>query len=323
MDILVVGVIAMDRVETPCAQRDEALGGPAAYFAAAASLYAPVHLVAVVGDDFPAEHVAFFRSRGVDLQGLSTVSGRTFRWGARYDADFGDAHTLYTDLNVFADFHPVVPSALRDTPLVFLANLEPALQLEVLAQLRAPRLTVLDSMNYWIIHTPDTLAKAIAKVDVLLFNETEVRMFTGQERLSAGVRDLLQMGPKALIVKQGARGATLFAREPDGAPCGASPLFISPAYPVEQVVDPTGAGDTFAAGFLGHLARTGDLSLAGLRRAVVHGSLVASYTLSDFSIDALRDLTYDQIQARYEAFRRLTHFDALPADDLARLARAL
>ncbi len=318
MGILVVGSIALDRVETPFGSREDALGGACTYFATAASLYAPVHMVGVVGTDFPQAHLDFFRSRQIDLRGVQIVPGKTFRWAGRYGQDLADAETLATELNVFGDFHPVIPDDLRRVPYVFLANIDPDLQIEILSQMANPRLAALDSMNYWMAHKRDSLAKAISKVHVVLLNESEVRLFSGEANLIAGARAILSLGPRALVIKRGEHGAMLILSGGSEAN-----LFMVPAFPVEYVVDPTGAGDTFAAGFMGYLAKTGDLSEAGLRRAVVHGTLVASFTVQDFSIDRLRPLTLQDIEARYSAFRWMTHFEPLSDVDVNRLSRPI
>lgn len=317
MSILVVGSVAIDDVETPSGRREDALGGACTYFATAASLYAPVHMVAVVGEDFPAEHLAFFRSRDIDLRGLQVRPGRTFRWAGRYGADLGDAQTLDTQLNVFGDFHPVIPDDLRDAPFVFLANIDPDLQIEILQQARAPRLTALDSMNYWMAAKRDALTRALRMVDVVLLNESEVRLYADEPNVLEAARAILSLGPRALVLKRGEYGAALIT---DGG--GPDGLFVTPAFPVEHVVDPTGAGDTFAAGFVGYLARTGDLSPCGMRRAVVHGALVASFTVEDFSIDRLRGLTLPDVEARYASFRRMTSYDVSAAPDAAAPQRA-
>lgn len=316
MSILVVGSIALDHVETPLGCREDALGGACTYFATAASLYDRVHVVGVVGNDFPQEHLRFFESRGIDLRGLQVADGRTFRWAGRYGQDLGDAETLDTQLNVFGDFHPVLPPGADEAPFVFLANIDPDLQIEVLQQVRAPRLTALDSMNFWMHSKRDALTRALRMVDIVLLNESEVRLYAGEANLLLAARAILSLGPRALVIKRGEHGATLVT-----ASAGADGLFIAPAYPVETVVDPTGAGDTFAAGFMGYLARSGDLSARGLRRALVHGAVVASFTVEDFSIDRLRSLTLEQIEARYRTLRWMTHFDSLSLTETGLLSR--
>ncbi len=319
MSVLVVGSVALDDVETPAGRRSRTLGGACTYFATAASLYTDVRIVAVVGTDFPSEHLDFLRARGIDLQGLQVVEGKTFFWAGRYGADLNRAETLDTQLNVFADFHPSVPQAWRRSEYVFLANIDPELQIEVLQQMQRPRLTALDSMNFWIASKKEALTRALSLVDVVLLNEAEVKQFAGEPNLIMAARRLLALGPKALVIKRGEYGAMLVTQ---GDSLGES-FFLVPAYPLERVVDPTGAGDTFAAGFMGYLARSGGLSQAALRRAVVHGTVVASFTVEDFSIDRLRTLTLAEIQARYETFRQLTYFAGSPAIARAKLARPL
>ncbi len=307
LSILVVGSVALDNVECPAGVRTRVLGGACTYFSAAASLYDRVCMVGVVGTDFPQEHLDFLRTRNIDLRGLEVVEGKTFFWAGRYGDDLDVAETLDTQLNVFADFHPVVPQELRDSEFVFLANIDPDLQIEVLEQIRSPRLIGLDSMNFWITSKRESLARALSMVDVVLLNESEVRLYAQESNLVVAARRILSAGPKALVVKRGERGAMLVSR---GRELSDS-FFLAPAYPVDCVVDPTGAGDTFAAGFMGYLARSADLTLESLRRAVVHGAVVASFTVQDFSIDRLRTLTWDEIQTRYHAFRRLTYFEPL------------
>jgi sugar/nucleoside kinase (ribokinase family) len=307
LGILVVGSVGLDDVVTPAGRRSRILGGACTYFATAASLYTQVSMVAVVGTDFPEEHVDFFRARRIDLRGLQQMEGATFFWSGRYHADMADAETLDTQVNVFADFHPVIPKDLRQAEYVFLANIDPELQIEVLDQVGNPRLVTLDSMNFWIESKREALLSALQRVDVVVLNESEVRMLSGQPNLLVAARTILELGPQALIIKRGEHGAMLIT---PGRDVGER-FFAVPAYPLEQVIDPTGAGDTFAAGFMGFLASTGDLSLQGLRQAVVHGTILASYAVEDFSIDRLRTLTRAEIDQRYDAFLRMTFFDAL------------
>ena len=307
MSILVVGSVGLDNIVSPTGARTRTLGGACTYFSAAASLFARVHMVAVVGTDFPQEHLDFFVARGIDLQGLQIEEGRTFFWSGKYGDDLGDAQTLDTQLNVFANFHPTIPESLRDVEYLFLANIDPELQLEVLEQVRNPRLTALDSMNYWMMTKRNALTQALARVDVVILNESEIRLYTGEANLLTGARALLELGPKALIVKRGEYGALLVTS--GDRPC--EQLFAIPAYPLDHVVDPTGAGDTFAAGLMGYLAEEDDLSLLALRKGVVHGTIVASFTVQDFSIDRLRGLTRDEIRHRYDDFRCLTHFEPM------------
>lgn len=320
MGILVVGSVALDNVTTPAGSRVAALGGACTYFSTAASLYDRVSVVGVVGEDFPAEHIAFLGGRDIDLRGLQVVpGGRTFHWAGRYGANLDEAETLDTQLNVFGDFHPQIPEDLRDSEYVFLANIHPELQIEVLEQMRAPRLTALDSMNYWITSSKPALTRAMGMVDVVILNEAEVRLYAGQNNLFDAAQAILDLGPSAVVIKRGQYGALLVT---PGKRLG-DRLFLVPAFPVARVVDPTGAGDTFAAGFVGYLAREGDLSVAALRRAVVNGAVIASFTVEDFSIDRFRTLRFAEVLERYDEFRRVTHFDDLPQDDLHALERTI
>ena len=316
--IIVVGSVGLDDVCTPAGSRSRVLGGACTYFATAASLYTDVSMVAVVGTDFSQAHVDFFRSRGIDIRGLQQVQGETFHWAGRYSAEMNDVETLDTQVNVFADFHPEIPDDLRDADLLFLANIDPDLQLEVLDQMRKPQLVALDSMNYWLSSKRESLTRAISRVDVVVFNETEVRMFSDEPNILRAAQRILELGPKALIVKRGEHGAMLIT---PGCDLGEQ-LFAVPAYPLETVVDPTGAGDTFAAGFMGYLASAKDFSLQSLRQAVVHGSVVASFTVQDFSIDRLRTLTMGDVRARYHQLRRITHFEGLDASECAPFLRS-
>jgi sugar/nucleoside kinase (ribokinase family) len=310
LGILVVGSIGLDNVATPFGKRTDVLGGSCTYFGTAASLYDKVAVVGVVGTDFPHEHTAFLQTRRIDLRGLQTIDGKTFRWSGCYGEDLDVAKTLETQLNVFAGFRPDIPKDLRETPYVFLANIDPDLQLAVLDQVSSPRFVALDSMNYWITSKRERLAEAVERVDLVLVNEDEARMFTGESQLISAAEAILALGPHAVVVKKGQHGAMLLTR--DGSL--ARRAFFVPAYPLVSVVDPTGAGDTFAGGLVGHLARTGDLTLGGLRRAVVHGAVIASFTVQGFSVNALRDLTMEDVEQRYTEMLCLTHFDILPPD---------
>jgi sugar/nucleoside kinase (ribokinase family) len=306
VSILVVGSVALDTVETPFDRVDEVLGGAASIFTTAASLYSQVNLVAVVGSDFPQEHLEFWRSRPVDLSGLQIEEGKTFRWVARYHMDMNSRETLDTQLGVYANFHPVIPETYRSSPLLFLANIQPELQLEVLEQVAHPRLTVLDTMELWIMTARPQLTDVIQRVDVLLMSEEEVRQYTDQPSVLKGVRQLLDMGLKYVIVKQGSYGALLFGA--DGT------YFSAPSYPLEEVVDPTGAGDAFAGGLFGYLANIepepdGSYSVEDIKRGVVHGNILGSFVCEGFSIDRLRDLTMADVAQRYQMLVRCSHFD--------------
>ena len=306
MSILIVGSVALDTVETPFASVDEVLGGAASYFSTAASLYNQVNLVAVIGSDFPQEHLDFWRSRPVDLTGLQIQDGKTFRWIARYHMDMNSRDTLDTQLGVYAGFHPIIPTEYRCSSLLFLANIQPELQLEVLEQVDTPRLTVLDTMELWIMTTRPQLTEVIKRVDMLLMSEEEVRQYTNQASIVVGVRQLLNLGLKYVVVKQGSYGALLFGA--DGT------YFSAPCYPLDEVIDPTGAGDAFAGGLLGYLSTIepgpdGCYSIDDLKRGVVHGNILGSFVCEDFSIRRLRALTMDDIAERYRAIVACSHFD--------------
>jgi len=304
MALLVVGSIALDSVETPFGRREEVLGGSATYFSTAASFFGPVKLVATVGEDFPEEHVGFLSGRGVDLEGLERRPGRTFRWRGRYEDDLNQAHTLSTELNVFADFRPKLPEAYRASEYVFLGNIDPDLQRLVLDQVRAPRFVALDTMNFWIAQKRESLQKTLRRVDLLLVNDAEARLLGDEHNVVKAARRILTFGPRALIVKRGEYGALLFTG--DG-------IFASAAYPLASLFDPTGAGDSFAGGFMGYLARAGREDPTVLKRAIVLGGVLASFAVERFSLDRLRSLTHEEICKRYAEFRALTAFEDLEA----------
>jgi sugar/nucleoside kinase (ribokinase family) len=306
MSLVVVGSVALDSVETPFGHRTEVLGGSATYFATAASFFGPVRLVAVVGEDFPEEHVQFLASRGIDLAGLTRRSGQTFRWKGRYEYDLNTAHTLETHLNVFADFQPELPEAWRDARWVFLGNIDPDLQRRVLDQVRRPQLVALDTMNFWITSRRDSLLATLKRVDLLFVNDAEARQLAGESNVVRAAQAILGMGPRALVIKRGEHGALLFFSGMD--------VFAASAYPLPTVFDPTGAGDSFAGGFMGYLAHTGRDDAGTMRRAIVVGSVLASFAVERFSLERLRVLTPGEIRTRYAEFRQLTHFDELEAD---------
>ena len=302
MSLVVVGSMALDTVRTPFGEVEEVLGGAATFFSLAASLYTKVQVVAVVGEDFPEEHLDLLRRHDVDVSGVQRRPGRTFRWAGEYTYDLNTAHTLDTQLGVFADFHPAVPEHYRDAEFVFCANIDPTLQVEVLRQMRKPRLRALDSMNFWIESKREQLTEAMSQVDVVLLNEGEVRQYAETHNLFVAARRVLDLGPTALVAKKGENGAVLIS--PSG-------VFVAPAFPLESVLDPTGAGDSFAGGFIGYLASAGRVSLATIKRAMIHGSTVASFAVEDFSVDRLVRLTPAELQERFEQFRELTAFEAL------------
>lgn len=302
MSILVVGSVAFDTVKTPFGGAEEVLGGSATYFAAAASFFADVRVVAVVGEDFPEHHLDFLRDRNVDLRGLQRVPGKTFRWVGEYGFDLDEARTLDTQLNVFADFVPKIPEEYRDSEVVFLANIDPDLQREVLGQVRRPAVVAADTMNYWIAGKPESLRRTLALVDTLLVNDAEARQLAGEANLVQAARKILAWGPKSLVIKRGEHGALLLN---DGD------WFAAPALPLEAVLDPTGAGDSFAGGFVGYLANTGNFDDTSVRKAIIMGSVMASFDVEAFSLERLRTLTYGEIEARYRTFRRLAQFEDL------------
>jgi sugar/nucleoside kinase (ribokinase family) len=297
---LVVGSLGLDTVATPFGAVSDVLGGTTSYFSLSASTYTDVQVVAVVGSDFPAKYRQVLESRRIDLRGLQVMEGRTFRWTGQYKFDMNVAETLDTQLNVFADFHPTLPDDYRDTQFVFLANIHPSLQLEVLDQVRAPRLVVMDSMNFWISSSKDTLTEVIKRADIVLLNDGEVRQYTETANLISGGRAILELGPRAVVIKKGEHGALLISKD-DG-------VFVAPAFPQDLVQDPTGAGDSFAGGFVGYLASRNDTSSDAIRRAIIHGSAIASFTVEDFSVRRLERLTSAELLERYAMFRNLTQF---------------
>lgn len=298
--LVVVGSVALDSVEANGSVHDDVLGGSASFFATAASYFAPVKLVAVVGEDMPEAHLSFLAGRGVDLGGLERKPGKTFRWKGRYSNDLGSRTTLDTQLNVFADFKPVLPDGWRGAELLFLGNIHPALQLDVLNQVKKPRLVAMDTMNFWIEGEPQALARVLERVDLLVINDEEARQLSREHNLPRAARAIRAMGPKTVIVKRGESGALLFHEHG---------VFAAPAYPLERVIDPTGAGDTFAGGFMGYLARVRDLGPQAVRRAMFYGSVMASFCVEDWSLDRMRALSEGEIEGRYRAFRDLTHFE--------------
>ena len=308
MGITVVGSVALDTLETPFGNASNVLGGAASHFALAASFYDQVNLVAVVGDDFPDEFTGYFRAANVDLRGLQIVSGKTFRWGGRYFLDLNTRDTLFTELGVFADFHPLLPEDYRQSEIIFLANIQPSLQLDVLRQARSQervQLSALDTMNLWIDTARDELEQVLQAVDIVLIAEEEVRQIAGMPGLHAAARRILSLGPKFLVVKQGSYGSLLFGA--DGT------YFAAPAYPLEDVRDPTGAGDAFAGGFLGHLASCirmrGTVTVGDYKRSLIHGNIMGSFCCEEFGVLRLPRLRIDEISERYLEFVGFTHFD--------------
>ncbi len=302
VSLLVVGSVALDTVKTPFGEAKEVLGGSATYFAAAAAYFTDVNLVAVIGADFPAEHLQFLSTRRINLDGIERRSGKTFRWRGEYGYQLNEARTLATELNVFSEFRPKIPDSYRGSDYVFLANIDPDLQREVLSQVKRPKLIAADTMNFWIEGKREPLIQMLKEVDFLIINDGEARALAQEANLVKAARRILSWGPSSLIIKRGEYGVLMF----NGAT-----IFAAPAYPLESVFDPTGAGDSFAGGFMGYLAGAGTLSDAAIRRAVIFGSVLASFNVESFSLDRMRTLKYAEIQARYREFRTLTHFDDL------------
>ena len=308
MTVLVVGSVAYDSVETPAGRRDEALGGSATFFSIACSNFAPVSLVGVVGEDFRDGDVEILQSHEVDISGLERVEGRTFRWSGVYGPeDVNSRTTLDTQLNVFGDFAPSLNEDHCNAPYLFLANIAPSLQLDVLQQMRhRPKLVALDTMNFWIEGSSSKLREVVRQVDVVFMDENETRSFTNTTNLMQAAGTIHSMGPRTVVVKRGEHGAILIH---DGQP------FLTPAVPLEHVIDPTGAGDTFAGGFMGYLAATGDLSDRGFRRAAVTGSVMGSFVVEGFSLERLADATSEEIETRFRRLSTLTRFEPLADDE--------
>lgn len=299
MSILVVGSVAYDTVETPFGKADDALGGAAVFFSAAASFFKPVNLVGVVGEDFKMKHLDFLKARGVDLTGLEVKPGKTFRWGGKYHEDLNSRDTNFTHLNVFEDFYPNIPDSYKNSDYIFLANIGPELQMEVLKQVNSPKLVALDTMNFWIEGSLAPLKETLKKVDILIVNDAETKQLANEVNLVKAAKSILTMGPEILIIKKGEHGALLVTKDA---------FFAAPAFPLETIFDPTGAGDTFAGGFVGYLAKCKDLNLENLKRAVIYGSTLASFCVEKFSMDRLKELTQDEINARYDEFWKMTNF---------------
>ena len=294
--LVIVGSVSIDTVETPRARQADILGGSACFACAAASFFTRTGMVGIVGSDFPLPFLAALRRMGIDLDGLQRVEGRTFRWSGVYEQNMDNRRTLSTELNVFAGFQPDLPAVYRTAPFLFLANIAPALQLHVLERIRRPRFVLADTMDLWIATEPRELQRLIRRVDMLTLNESEARHLTGRHNLVAAAREVLRMGPRYVLVKKGEHGSVLFSRRG---------LHLVPAFPLDDVRDPTGAGDSFAGGFIGHLARAGRVSDSAIRRALLYGSVVASFSVQRFSLDCLRRLTRARIERRARALRAM------------------
>jgi sugar/nucleoside kinase (ribokinase family) len=300
IDILVVGSVAFDSVETPFGKVDEVLGGSAIYSSVAASFFARVGIVAVVGDDFPSLYLEFLKEKNIDVRGLKKMKGNTFRWKGRYGFDLNEALTLDTKLNVFENFRPEIPEEYRDAEFVFLANIDPELQIRVLEQVKNPKLVALDTMNFWIEGKQDKLEEAISRVDVFIINEAEARELAQEPNLVKAAKKIISLGPETLIVKRGEYGALMFTEDS---------VFAAPAYPLEFIYDPTGAGDSFAGGFMGYLANTRNVGDGIIRQAIIFGSVMASFNVEDFSLNRMKYLTYPEIERRFREFKRLCTFE--------------
>ena len=299
MDILVVGSIALDTIETPYGSVKDSPGGSALYFSSAASLFAPVNIVGVVGDDFNFEHIKFLQKRKINLEGIYTDKGKTFRWGGRYYKNLNRRDTLFTHLNVFENFRPMIPDFYKKSQIVFLANIAPDLQLQVLNQIEKPHLVVLDTMNFWINGYRSELLKVIQRCDVLILNDEETRELSEDDNLITAGNMILDMGPKFLIIKKGEHGAVLI---------GKNIYFAAPAFPLIKVVDPTGAGDSFAGGFVGFLAKMRKFNEEKMRKALVYGNIMASFNVEDFSFRNLISLNMEKLEIRYKQYKQFTHY---------------
>ncbi|MEO8434552.1 MAG: PfkB family carbohydrate kinase [Pyrinomonadaceae bacterium] len=304
MSLLVVGSVAFDAVETPFGRCDKMLGGSASHFSISASYFTKVRIVGVVGGDFGEEEQAVFDSHGIETKDLERIpEGKTFRWRGKYEYDLNVAHTLETQLNVFADFEPKISDEAKQSRLVFLGNIQPELQRRVREQMTGAKLIALDTMNLWIETTRESLQKAIEVVDLLIINDAEARQLTEQSNLHKAAREILSWGPRSLIVKRGEYGAAMFTAET---------YFAIPAYPLESVFDPTGAGDTFAGGLMGYLDSQKTLDEGAMRRAMIFGSVMASFNVEEFGTERIQRLTHDEINERFRAFKRFTHFEEIP-----------
>jgi len=299
MSVLVVGTVAFDSIETPFGSAERILGGSAAYFALGASFFTPVRVVGVIGRDFPQEYIDLFTARNIDLEGLQKERGETFHWRGRYHEDINVRDTLELNLNVLAGFVPRLPERYRDAEYVFLGNIDPVMQSEVLDQIRSMKLVVCDTMDHWIRESPEDLRKVLKRIEMLVINDAEAKLLSGYNNVIRAARAILKMGPKVVLIKRGEYGVLQFSDDS---------TFATPAYPLEEVFDPTGAGDSFAGGFLGQLARSGDHSERGLRRAIVYGSVVASFTVEDFGVKRLASVELAAIEERYQNFAKLTDF---------------
>ena len=301
MGVLVVGTVTLDTVETPSDRVEDVLGGSGVYAAVAANFFkSSVQLIGVIGADFPHAYTNFLETEGIDLQGLERVAdGKSFRWGGRYAKDFNVRDTLFTELNVVSDFQPVLPDAYKRTPYLFLANNSPALQLSIIEQVTDPKLIVCDTMDFWINEERKALEALLARVDILILNDSEAQLFTGDTNLVRAAQAILRYGPKRVIVKKGEHGAISVTE---------SSFFSAPAYPLTEVTDPTGAGDSFAGGMMGYIAAVGDTSEAAIRSAMIYGAVIASFNIEDFSVNRQKCVQFSEISSRYEELKEAVRF---------------
>ncbi|HSG31952.1 MAG TPA: PfkB family carbohydrate kinase [Thermodesulfobacteriota bacterium] len=300
MSLLVVGSLGLDDIETPFGKVESVLGGSASYFSIAASKFTDVNVVAVVGQDFPQAHLDLLSSKGVNINGIQKAEGDTFRWQGKYGYDLGDPETLGTYLNVFEHFDPRIPDDYKQSDFVFLANIDPELQLNVLKQVDSPRLVACDTMNFWIENKKDALLEVLKNVDILMINDSEARELGENSFITKAARNIMEMGPRILIIKRGEYGALKLSKKG---------IFWAPSYPLEEVLDPTGAGDSFAGGFMGYLTNEYDITTTNLKRSVVYGCVVASFTVEDFSVNRLAALKDEELNKRHSAFMNLTNIE--------------
>jgi len=313
MGVLVVGTLALDSVKTPFGEVTEALGGSAIYFSLSTTIFTEVRLVGVVGLDFPKEYILLLKKRGLDLEGLQQIEGKTFRWKGEYHYDLNEAITIETRLNVLEKFSPEIPSQYQDSKFIFLANIDPELQLKVLDQLKSPRLVVADTMNFWVERKKDALLKVLKKIDIAILNDAEARQLTSEPNLIAAAKKILSLGPHRVIIKKGEHGSLMISKQQSDYKTNLSSeipvnIFSAPAYPLEFIFDPTGAGDSFAGGFLGYLALEERLEEEEMKKAIIYGTAVASFTVEKFSTNRLIDLTKEEIEKRYLQIKEITHF---------------
>jgi len=299
MSVLVVGSVALDTIKTPFGKEKDILGGSATFSAVSASVFSSVNLVAVVGQDFPNENIKLLESKGIDLTGLKKEKGKTFRWEGEYGSDFSNPKTISTNLNVFGKFDPIIPKAYQKNKFVFLANIDPQIQEKVLNQVKKPKIVACDTMNYWIDTKRSQLVKLLRRVDICLLNETEAKELVGENNLVKAGKEILELGPSIVIIKKGEHGVLLFSQKH---------IFATPAYLLESVYDPTGAGDTFAGGLMGYLAKVKKYNQKSLREAVVYGNIMATFAVEDFSLRRLQNVTVSDVQRRLSIFRKITNF---------------